>query len=70
MSDNINQNNPSRIVMIRKPVVLARTGLSDTTIWRGVRAGWFPAPVRLSPGTVGWRESDVNRWLETRSARG
>jgi prophage regulatory protein len=40
--------------------------VSRGTRWRMVRNGTFPAPVRLSPGRVGWRESDIVRWCEQR----
>jgi prophage regulatory protein len=60
-------NHPTRIM--RKPEVKRSTGLSDTTIWRRVRAGDFPPPFRLSPGTVGWRERDIEAWIEQRATR-
>lgn len=37
-------------------------GISRTTAWRGVRAGWLPAPVPVSPGRRAWRASDVTAW--------
>lgn len=37
-------------------------GISRTTAWRGVRAGWLPAPVPVSPGRRAWRASDVSAW--------
>jgi prophage regulatory protein len=42
------------------------TGLSDTTIWRLTRSGALPAPVRLSPGRVGWPSAVIDAWLATR----
>ena len=47
--------------------VLALIGLSRTSLWRRVRDGDFPAPVRLvghASRAVGWRRVDVERWLE------
>jgi prophage regulatory protein len=38
--------------------------LSRTTLWRQVCAGAFPAPVRISPGRIAWRRSDLERWIE------
>ena len=38
--------------------------LSDSTIWRRVRAGTFPAPVKLSERVTAWRADDVRRWLD------
>ena len=55
-------------VILRTPAVLALIGLSRTSLWRRVRAGDFPAPVRLggrASRAVGWRRADVERWLES-----
>lgn len=46
------------------------TGLSRTTVWRRQKAGDFPAPVVISPGRVGWRESDIVAWASSRRMRG
>lgn len=37
-------------------------GISRTTAWRGVRDGWLPRPVKVSPGRHAWRWSDVAGW--------
>ena len=47
--------------------VRARIPLSRTTVWVLRRAGQFPEPVRISPGRVAWRSSDVDAWLESRT---
>lgn len=47
----------------RKRSVLARTGMSNTTLWR--RAGRdFPAPIRIGPNTVAWVSDEVDQWIE------
>ena len=55
--------------MLRPPEVMARTGLSRTTIWRRVRAGSFPAPVQLGENSIGWPESEIAIWIENRPRR-
>lgn len=40
--------------------------VSRTTIWAWRRRGDFPAPLRLSPGRMAWRASDVRAWMEAR----
>ena len=45
------------------------TGLSRTTAWRLQKAGDFPLPVAISPGRVGWRESEVRQWQVSRAPR-
>jgi len=42
------------------------TSCSRTTIYRGVRAGTFPAPIRITERRVAWRESDVQAWIQSR----
>jgi predicted DNA-binding transcriptional regulator AlpA len=39
---------------------------SASTLWRKVRNGDFPAPVKLSAGITAWRLSDVNEWLTSK----
>ena len=48
---------------LREEQVLEVTTLSHATLWREIKAGRFPRQVRLSPGRVGWRASEINRWL-------
>ena len=54
--------------VIRFPEVNRRAGLSKTTTWRGVRDGWFPKPIELSPGCVGWIEHEVDDYIADRVA--
>jgi len=54
---------PSVDRILRPREVIKLTGLSRTTIWRGVSAGTFPRPVRLTSSTIGWCEGDVADWL-------
>ena len=43
-------------------------GLSAVTVWRLRNRDQFPPPIQLSPGRVGWRRSDLERWLAQREA--
>lgn len=52
-----------RITFLRLSAVKARTGLSRTTIYRRMEAGTFPRAVPISAGLVGWRETDIDRWV-------
>ena len=55
--------------MLRPPEVMARTGLSRTTIWRRVRAGTFPAPHELGVNSIGWTSQSIEDWLKSRPRR-
>jgi len=48
---------------IRMPELLARTGLSERTIYNRESAGTFPARVRIGPNAVAWRESELVAWM-------
>ena len=52
---------PDRIVRLK--TVLARTGLSRSTIYRKIAEGTFPAQLKISANGTGWHESDINRWI-------
>lgn len=49
----------------------ARPLLGDigrSTAWRLIRAGKLPPPIRLSPGRVAFRESDIRAFQERQAA--
>jgi prophage regulatory protein len=54
------------MAMLSKKQVVKRTGLSATTIWRQVRTGGFPKPRQLAPNRIGWVETEVQKWEESR----
>lgn len=43
-----------------------RTGLSKATLYKLIKAGMFPAQKHLGLRSVGWLESDVTAWIESR----
>ncbi len=52
--------------ILRRPAVEARTGLSRSTIYAMMAEGRFPKPVRLGKRAVGWMESTISEWLNSR----
>src|SRR5689334_923982 len=49
--------------------VEARVGISRTTAWRMQRTDDFPKPCVLSPGRVGYTESEIAAWKASRGHR-
>lgn len=43
---------------------------SSPTLWRKVKAGTFPKPVKLSPRVTAWKVEDVRAWLANPNAGG
>ncbi len=64
MAPTKNPKAPKKI--LRRPAVLDRLDVSATTLWRMQQRGDFPKPFRISPGLVGWRETDIDRWIDER----
>ncbi|WP_263366704.1 helix-turn-helix transcriptional regulator [Edaphobacter bradus] len=52
----------SRIPRLR--TVIELTGLSRSSIYLQIARGTFPKQVSLGARAVGWRESDIQSWLE------
>ena len=40
-----------------------RFKVSRATIYRWIKAGNFPKPVRLGPNMVRWKASDIKAWM-------
>ena len=49
--------------IVRLKTVLARTGLSRSTIYRKIAEGTFPAQLKISINGAGWHESDIDCWI-------
>lgn len=52
--------------ILRKREVSKRVGLSPVTIWRLEKVGNFPPRVQLGTRCVGWKEEDIEKWIESR----
>jgi prophage regulatory protein len=51
------------LAILRLKQVEVETGISRSSIYRGVRAGTFPSPISLGARSVGWRRGDIDAWL-------
>lgn len=59
---------PSRLAILRRREVEARTGLSRSTIYLRVAKHRFPCPINLGGRAVGWVEEEVEAWLQQQVA--
>ena len=51
---------------LRLPEVMARTGMSRSTIYVRLEQGCLPRPVSLGSRAVGWIEAEVDEWMRQR----
>lgn len=62
--------------MKNSQVYLADTGVSirysvsRSTIWRWLKEGKFPKPIRLGEGSTRWRLSDLEDWEKSKEVEG
>lgn len=52
--------------LIKKPEVLKKTALSNSSLYRLINADEFPAPIQLGPRAVAWVDSEVQEWIDKR----
>lgn len=55
--------------IIRLPEVVATVGLQKSAIYKKIKAGEFPAPIKLGKHASGWLESDVQQWILKQAGR-
>ena len=49
--------------VIRKKTVLAKCGLANSTMYKKIKEGTFPKPIKIGIRSVGWVESEVDDWI-------
>lgn len=59
---------PSTGFIRQKRLIPAFVPFSSATLWRKVKSGEFPKPLRLSPRVTAWRVEDVREWINSRAA--
>ena len=57
----------TQISIERLPKVRARTGLSRSFVYKMMGEGRFPSSIKLGDRAVGWRSSDIDAWIASRS---
>ena len=53
----------------KRPEISAPLPFSAPTLWRKVKAGTFPKPIKLSSRITAWRVGDVRAWIATQCAQ-
>lgn len=55
---------------MRQPAVLKVVPFSPATLWRKVKSGAFPKPVKLSERVTAWQVGDVRAFLAAQAEGG
>ena len=51
---------------LSKQEVMKRTSLSYSSLWRQIKAGTFPAGIKIGPNRIAWRMSDLESWMASK----
>ena len=57
--------NSDRLQLWRLPTILERVPVSRSTWIKGVKAGRYPAPVRIGERAIAWRVSDIEAVIDS-----
>ena len=49
--------------LLTRAQVEARTGLARSSLYRAMRDGRFPAPLRVGPSSVRWPSGEIEAWI-------
>ena len=52
--------------LLKRHDVEKRCQISRSAIYRLMRTGQFPEPIRIGPRAVRWPESEIEAWLASR----
>ena len=53
--------------LIGRKEALILIGISNATLWRWIKAGRFPAPLKIGKKKVAWRSSVLATWIAQRT---
>ncbi|MCY4658972.1 MAG: AlpA family phage regulatory protein [Acidobacteria bacterium] len=51
--------------LLTRAEVERRTGLGRSALYRAMRSGRFPEPLRVGPKSVRWPLSEVKQWISS-----
>lgn len=51
--------------ILKLPAVIETVGLGRSTIYRMMAEGKFPLSVKLGARAVGWKQSDIDEYLDS-----
>lgn len=58
------------VALLRLPAVCDLTGYKRSSIYNLIKAGKFPAGVRLAGGgAVAWRAHEIRQWIEAQGQK-
>ena len=63
---NFNNIKMTNHKILRLPEVIKITGKARSTIYLDIKNGLFPSSIKLGVKSVGWIESDIQNWIDSK----
>lgn len=54
---------------LRDTEIARRYSISRPTVWRWIKEGKFPKPIRLGSGSSRWKLDDLESWEQTQAQK-
>lgn len=51
--------------ILKRKELLQIVGLSSAQLYRNIKAGLFPPPYAIGQKSVGWKQSDIQAWMDS-----
>jgi prophage regulatory protein len=62
----MNKHAPRSVIlepMVRHTAVAQALDIHPSTLWRWIKCGRFPRPIKYGLRTSGWKQSQVEEWI-------
>lgn len=56
---------PAGFTLLKLPAVMAKTTFSEPSIYRLMRDGKFPKPLKLGARAVAWRSDEIDEFINS-----
>lgn len=53
-------------VLLTRKQVQAKTGITTSSLYRLMREGSFPLPLKISTQSVRWKSNEIEEWIATK----
>ncbi|HEX7687921.1 MAG TPA: AlpA family phage regulatory protein [Burkholderiaceae bacterium] len=68
MTDSASHELPATGYVRQSALIPKVIPFSSATLWRKVKSGDFPKPIKLSQRVTAWKVEDVRAWMQARNA--
>jgi predicted DNA-binding transcriptional regulator AlpA len=65
-----NPEPPKKYFIRQKDLLRTFVPFSATTLWRKIKSGEFPAPIKLGPSITAWRGEEIEEWVQSHNTKG